>query len=130
MLRISNPRRSGRILAVATLVSTFSASASAQSDCPEDVIGHTNKGNQWDGHLIGERTVTVETTTTSGTTSGTVSGTATSPTGSAGGSVTTTSGTTTTKTTTSYNVGVYEFENGSRYEVNCTTLKVEGQVKT
>ncbi len=129
MLRISNPRLSGRILAVAALVSALSTTANAQSDCPEEVIGHTNKGNEWEGHLIGERPVTVETTTTTGTTSGTVSGTATSPAGSAGGSVTTTTGTTTTKTTTTYNVGVYQFENGSRYEVNCSTLKVEGEVK-
>jgi hypothetical protein len=93
------------------------------------VVGHTNKGNEWDGHLTGERVVTEERTSTTGSTSGTVSGTATSPAGSAGGSVTTTSGTTTTKVSTTYYVGTYTFDNGQKYEVNCSTLQVVGEVK-
>jgi len=83
----------------------------------------------WEGHLIGERPVTKETTTTSGSATGTVSGSTGTPAGGGGASVSGTTGTTSTKETTTYNVGTYEFENGRRYEVNCSTLMVDGQVK-
>jgi hypothetical protein len=111
------------------LVSMTTQTANAQSHCPPEVIGHTNHRNQWEGHLIGERPVTQEKTTNGPTVSGTVSGSAGTPAGSGGGSVTATSSTTTTKETTTYNVGTYEFQNGQRYDVNCSTLMAEGRVK-
>jgi hypothetical protein len=117
------------VLGIAVLLSTVTRLVDAQSHCPKEVVGHTNKGNTWDGHLIGERPVTEESTQNSGTASGTVSGTAGTPAGGGGASVSGTTGSTTKKQTTTYNVGTYEFENGQRYDVNCSTLMVEGRVK-
>lgn len=118
-----------QVFALAVAFSTINGHLHAQSHCPKEVVGHTKKGNTWDGHLIGERPVTVEKTENSGTASGTVSGTAGTPSGGGGASVSGTTGSTTTRETTTYNVGTYEFENGQRYDVNCSTLMVEGQIK-
>ena len=117
-----------RIFAIMLSLSMVSQIADAQSHCPNEVVGHTNKGNEWNGHLIGERPVTEETTQSGGTTTGTVSGNAGTPAGGGGASVSTTTGSTTTKTTTTYNVGTYEFENGQRYDVNCSTHMAVGRV--
>ncbi len=84
-----------RVLGIAVLLSTVTRLVDAQSHCPKEVVGHTNKGNTWDGHLIGERPVTEESTQNSGTASGTVSGTAGTPAGGGGASVSGTTGSTT-----------------------------------
>jgi hypothetical protein len=118
-----------RVIGIVLSLSAVSQIASAQSHCPPEVVGHTNKGNEWDGHLVGERPVTQETTHTGGSTTGTVSGGAGTPAGGAGASVSGTTGSTTRKETTTYNVGTYEFDNGQRYEVNCSILMVENRVK-
>ncbi len=119
------PRARGVLL----LLATVAQGAEAQSHCPANVVGHTNRGNTWEGHLIGERPVTEETTRNSGTASGTVSGNAGTPAGGGGASVSGTTGSTTKRETTTYNVGTYEFENGQRWDVNCSTLMAEGRVK-
>lgn len=49
------------------LLATGAQPVGAQSHSPKHVVGHTNKGNTWDGHLTGERPVTNETTRNSGT---------------------------------------------------------------
>ncbi|WP_396216905.1 hypothetical protein [Gemmatimonas sp.] len=118
-----------RVLGIILSLSTMSQIASAQSHCPEEVVGHTNMGNKWDGHLIGEHPVTTETTQTSGTTTGTVSGNAGTPAAGGGASVSGTTGSTTKKETTTHYVGTYQFENGQRYTVNCSTLMAESRVK-
>ena len=89
-----------RIFGNMLLLSTVSQLADAQSHCPDEVVGHTNKGNEWNGHLVGERPVTEETTQTGGTTTGTVSGNAGTPAGGGGASVSTTSGSATTEKAT------------------------------
>jgi hypothetical protein len=76
--------------------------ADTQSHCRQEVDGHTNKGNQWDGLLIGERPVTEETTQTSGTTA---------------------------KTTTTHNVRTSEFEKSQRDDVNCSTHMVVARIQ-
>lgn len=86
-----------RIFGNMLLLSMVSQLADAQSHCPHEVVGHTNKGNEWNGHPIGERPVTGETTQTGGTTTGTVSGNAGTPAGGGGASVSTTSGSATTE---------------------------------
>lgn len=118
-----------RVLGIVLLLSTVSQLADAQSHCPKEVVGHTNKGNQWDGHLIGERPVTQETTQNSGSASGTVSGNTGTPAAGGGASVSGTTGSTSKRETTTYYVGTYEFENGQRYDVNCSTLMAESRVK-
>jgi len=76
-----------RVLGIVLLLSTVSQLADTQSHCPEAGVGHTNKGTQWDGHLIGERPVTQETTQNSGSASETVSGYAGTPAAGGGASV-------------------------------------------
>ena len=112
------------VLGALVLSSIATGIASAQSACPQEVVGTTNYGNKLDGELIGSRSETTQKSTESGSTSGSISGSADGGVASGSATVGSTSGTTTTVSSTTVNIGTYQFEDGSRYEVNCSTLMV------
>ena len=100
----------------------------AQPECPQYVDGVTNYGSRLYGELIGTREQTTTKVARSGSTTGALSGTATSGTVSGTAKIEGRSGTTTTATVSTTKIGAYQFENGSRYEVDCSTLMTTQQL--
>ena len=122
MMTLFRSRVVGRsVLGALVLSFTVGATAAAQTECKEDVVGVTNYGNRLDGELVGyrEETTTISETYPSG--SGSVTGSASTGVLSGSATISGTSGTTTLTTTTIVNIGTYVFEDGSRYDVNCST---------
>ena len=129
MMTLFRSRVVGRSVLGALVCSmSIAGIADAQSECPQDVVGVTNYGNRLDGELIGQRQEIITTTVESGSTSGSLTGTASTGTVSGSGTIEGTSGTTTTTTTNTINVGTYQFEDGSRYEVDCSTFMTRQQL--
>ena len=122
MMTLFRSRVVGRsVLGALVLSFTVGGIAAAQTQCKQDVVGVTNYGNRLDGELVGSREQTTTVVETYGTTSGSVTGSASSGVVSGSATVSGSSGTTTITTTTIVNIGTYVFEDGSRYEVNCST---------
>ena len=122
MMTLFRSRVVGRsVLGALVLSFAIGGTAAAQTECSQDVVGVTNYGNRLDGELVGTREQTTTTTETYATTSGSLTGSAS--TGGVSGSATVSgeSGTTTIVTTSIVNIGTYVFEDGSRYDVNCST---------
>ena len=122
MMTLFRSRVVGRsVLGALVLSFTVGGIAGAQTECKQDVVGVTNYGNRLDGDLVGYRSETQTVVETYPTTSGSLTGTASNGVISGTATVSGSSGTTTITTTTIVNIGTYVFEDGSRYEVNCST---------
>ena len=122
MMTLFRSRVVGRsVLGALVLSFTVGGIAAAQTECKQDVVGVTNYGNRLDGELVGSRQETTTITETYPTTSGSLSGSASTGVVSGSATISGTSGTTTLTTTTIVNIGTYVFEDGSRYDVNCST---------
>lgn len=122
MMTLFRSRVVGRsVLGALVLSFAVGGAAAAQTECSQDVVGVTNLGNRLDGELVGTREATMTTVETYSTTSGSVSGSASTPVVSGSASISGTSGTTTITTVSEVNIGTYVFEDGSRYDVNCST---------
>ena len=122
MMTLFRSRVVGRSV-LGALVLSFAAGgvATAQTECKQDVVGVTNYGNRLDGELVGSRSETIVTTEVYPSGSGSVTGSASTGVLSGSATLSGNTGTTTLTTTTVVNIGTYVFEDGSRYEVNCTT---------
>ena len=122
MMTLFRSRVVGRsVLGALTLSFTVGGIAAAQTECKQDVVGVTNYGNRLDGELVGSREQTTTIVETYPSTSGSVTGSASTGVVSGSATISGSSGTTTITTTTIVNIGTYVFEDGSRYEVNCST---------
>ncbi len=122
MMTLFRSRVVGRsVLGALVLSFTVGGIAAAQTECKQDVVGVSNYGNRYDGELVGSREETQTRVETYPTTSGSVTGSANTGVVSGSATVGASSGTTTITTTTIVNIGTYVFEDGSRYEVNCST---------
>src|SRR5688500_949703 len=122
MMTLFRSRVVGRsVLGALVLSFTVGGIAAAQTECKQDVVGVTNYGNRLDGELVGSRSETTTITETYPTASGSLTGSASTGVVSGSATISGTSGTTTITTTTIVNIGTYTFEDGSRYDVNCST---------
>lgn len=122
MMTMFRSRVVGRsVLGALVLSFAIGGTAAAQTECSKDVVGVTNYGNRLDGELVGTRTAVTTTTESYATGSGSLSGSASTPVASGSASVSGSTGTTTITTVSEINVGTYVFEDGSRYDVNCSS---------
>ena len=122
MMTLFRSRVVGRsVLGALVLSFTVGGVAAAQTECKQDVVGVTNYGNRLDGELVGSREQTQTVVETYPSSSGSVTGSASTGVVSGSATLSGSSGTTTITTTTIVNIGTYVFEDGSRYDVNCST---------